>query len=174
MNRHLQIPRGIALLLLTLLLGAMFVVSPPSDEIFAKRFHAQKGKLRELATVIEANQITFVQRHSEDRSVLWETRGNAPSAEMSSKSTYGTNLRRLFDTIGCEYASWAEDEITVCLPRNGIEDLYPSGYKAFVFRATQPATLVESLDEHRRKNRGQYDFYRSLESGWYIKYKEAH
>lgn len=174
MNRRVIIPCGIALLLLALLLGAIFVTSPRSDEFFAKRFQIHKGKLEELVTLLKTNQINFVQRHSEDRDVLLETRGNAPSAEVSSHSTYGANLRRLFDTIGCEYASWAADEITVCLPRNGIEDLYPGGHKAFVFRATQPATLVESLDEHRRNNRGQYDFYRSLEGGWYIKYKEAH
>jgi hypothetical protein len=146
-------------------------IAPRSDEWFIKKFQRHKHDFEDLATLLEAYQMDFVSRRSGG---LGEIRRGGQFTEVSRHAGYATNLHRLFSTIGCEYASRGQDEIIVCLPRNGFEHFFPGGYKVFAFRASPPVSLVESVDEHRRKHRGQYDFYQSLGEGWYLKYQEEH
>ena len=171
MNRRWLILLVVAFFLIVVL-GAV-TVTPRSDRWFAEHFQKHRHEMEKLVTLLQTSQLISVQRLSDSKEVLLQRNGEVVT-EVTSLSPNGSILLGLFDSIGCDYVSQVEGETTILLPRHGWEDLYPGGYKVFVFRQSAPQRLVESLDEHRRRNRGQYRFYRPLEGGWFLKYEEAH
>jgi hypothetical protein len=172
MSKRLLIWAG-AFVLLLVGLGALYI-TPRSDEWYERQFGKRRHEMEMLVAILQTNQIAAVLRRSDNRSVLIKVSGDVGFAEASKSSPHGETLSRLFDAIGCDYASRDDNETIILLPRHGWADLYPGGYKAYAFRESPPLVLVKSIDEHRRRNRGQYGFYRQIEGGWFLKYEEAH
>lgn len=166
--------------LLVLAVGVMLVsialaIRPISDEALSAQFEKHRNEWERLMSVFQHYpEIAMVQRHAESGRLLTGTDKAGSTVSMSDMGSSVGELLQLFELLRCDYISRSDSEITVALRRNGIEDLYPGGYKVIAICSNQPAFIVSSIDDFRRENRGKYRFYKHLDGPWYIKYEQAH
>ena len=166
---------GLSLVCCGLVVAIALKIRPVSDESLAALFTEERTSLDRLVSVLAGNPaISCVQRHAESNDVLLATDNAGRWTPASATVPAAGEVQRLFDQLGCDYASRGASEITVAFRRNGIEDLHPGGCKVLAFCSAQPEFVVSSIDDFRRHNRGRYGCYRHLEGSWYIKYEQAH
>ena len=173
----LRLLAGILLFLLCGFVGLTIVrrVRPASDGGLASRFVKQSNEIERLVSVVRnAPQISIVQRHANSNGILLAQNQSGQTIPLSALSNASLELPRLFDIVDCDYVSRNPSEFTIAFRRNGIEDLYPGGIKVIAFCSIAPTSIVSSIDDFRRKNRGRYGVYQSLGGSWFIKYEEAH
>jgi hypothetical protein len=165
----------LALLVCGLLLFLSLKIQPHSDKSLALQFAERRIEMERLRLILASEpSIRTVQRHAEFKNTLLVTDSAGRTNSASKLGDLGHELHRLFNVIGCDYASQDSSEVIIAFPRNGIEDLYPGGVMVYAFCSNEPAFLVDSIDIYRRKARGKYGYYQPLEESWYIKYEEAH
>lgn len=175
LSKLLTIPAALLAACLAVVVLLWFLVTPASDDTLALRFKKQRTQMERLVSLMRSNRsYSFVQRHSQTPHVVLITDEAGRSRPASEVGPAAVELRKLFKAVGCDYISRHGSEVTIAPPRKGIEDIYPGGYKVFAFCPTQPAFVVKSIDEARRRYPGTYGFYRHLEGPWYIKYEQAH
>lgn len=168
----------ILMVLLVLAVGVMILVTvstirPISDEAMAARFAKQRPQWEHLISILQTNHgINFFQRHSENRKLLIGTDKAGRTKPMSEIGSSAEWLQ-LFDLLNLDYVSRCDLEVTAAFRRNGIEDIYPGGYKVIALCSNQPQFIVNSIDDFRRRNRGTYRYYQHLAGPWYIKYEQA-
>jgi hypothetical protein len=150
-------------------------LAPMSDGRLASRFAKQSNEIERLVSIVrEAPTISIVQRHSESNSLLLVVDNAGRVIPASVLGQPSLELHRLFGVVDCDYVSRNASEFTLAFRRNGIEDLYPGGIKVIAFRSTPPTSIVSSIDDFRRNNRGNYDFYQHLGGCWYVKYEQVY
>jgi hypothetical protein len=183
MNRsrnHGAIPNAVwiclALLLVVcaIVIAVAFIVRVPSDVALTHWFSEHRSKLEALVSLVESNSvICFIQRSDPKSTLIVTDKENRLISETEAPWIYRES-RPLFDALNCDYVSKSDSEIIVGLHRNGIEDLYPGGFKVIAFRTNRPTFIVSSIDDERRRSPGKYDLYLPMAGSWYLKYEEAH
>ena len=148
---------------------------PSSDEALAVRFARQSNDIQRLVSIVQGpSEIAIVQRHAKSNGVVLVLNRAGQIIPGSVLGQAASELPRLFGAVDCDYVSQNPPDVTVAFRRNGIEDLYPGGIKVIAFCSVPPTSVVSSIDDFRRKNRGRYGIYQHLAGPWYIKYEEAH
>jgi hypothetical protein len=108
-----------AVVFLAVIALSVILASSRSDQWYVQQFQKHRHELEELATLLQTNQIKSVMRRSDHQGLLLRTSAGGGLEAVSKSAPYGGTLRRLFDVIGCDYASRAEIETTILLPRLG-------------------------------------------------------
>lgn len=158
-----------------MLTSIALTIRPISDKSLTAWFFKHRNEWERLMSVVHNDpRVTIVQRHSQSSRLLIGTDKAGRTISMSEMGSSAGELLRLFDVLGCDYVSRSALETKAALRRNGIEDLYPGGYKVIAICSNQPPVVVSSIDDFRQQNPGKYRYYQHLDGPWYIKYEQAH